>query len=74
MKMMQRYILMDLLRVFGLLVAVLTAMLVFVGVTQQASENNLGGARILQIMPFVVPQSVSVMTRSCATSTRRRVR
>jgi len=53
--MMQRYILMDLLRVFGLLVAVLTAMLVFVGVTQQASENNLGGARILQIMPFVVP-------------------
>lgn len=53
--MMQRYILMDLLRVFGLLVAVLTAMLVFVGVTQQASENNLGGVRILQIMPFVVP-------------------
>lgn len=55
MKLLQRYIIGDLLRVFCLLVVVLTVMLVFVGVLREASEQGLGMSQILQIMPFVVP-------------------
>ena len=43
------------LRVFGLLVIVLTVMLVFVGLFREATERGLGLVQILQIMPFVVP-------------------
>ena len=55
MKLLQRYILGELVRVFLLLVVVLTVMLVFVGVFQEATARGLGPAQILQIMPFVVP-------------------
>ncbi len=55
MKLLQRYILSELVRVFLLLVFLLTVMLVFVGVFQEATARGLGPAQILQIMPFVVP-------------------
>lgn len=55
MKLLQRYILSELVRVFLLLVFLLTLMLVFVGVFQEATARGLGPAQILQIMPFVVP-------------------
>ena len=40
MKLLQRYIVADLLRVFSLLVVVLTVMLVFVGVLRDGSESG----------------------------------
>ena len=55
MKLLQRYIMGELVRVFILLVIVLTVMLVFVGLFQEATERGLGAIQILQIMPFVVP-------------------
>ncbi|MBL8816743.1 MAG: LptF/LptG family permease [Planctomyces sp.] len=55
MKLLQRYILGELIRVFLLLVIVLTVMLVFVGLFREATEQGLGVVQILQIMPFVVP-------------------
>ena len=55
MKLLQRYILGELVRVFLILVVVLTVMLVFVGLFQEATARGLGPAQILQIMPFVVP-------------------
>jgi lipopolysaccharide export system permease protein len=55
MKLLQRYIFSELLRVFSLLVIVLTVMLVFVGLFREATERGLGAVQILQIMPFVVP-------------------
>lgn len=55
MKLLQRNILIELVRVFSLLVVVLTVMLVFVGLLREASEHGLGPLQILQIMPFVVP-------------------
>ncbi|MEZ6127717.1 MAG: LptF/LptG family permease [Planctomycetaceae bacterium] len=55
MNLLQRYILGELLRVFCLLVIVLTVMLVFVGLLREASEQGLGLSQIVQIMPFVVP-------------------
>lgn len=55
MKLLQRYILGELVRVFLLLVVVLTVMLVFVGLFREATERGLGPVQILQIMPYVVP-------------------
>ena len=55
MKLLQRYIMGELVRVFALLVVVLTVMLVFVGLFQEATERGLGTVQILQILPFVVP-------------------
>lgn len=55
MKLLQRYILGELVRVFSLLIIVLTVMLVFVGLFREATERGLGPVQILQIMPFVVP-------------------
>lgn len=55
MKLMQRYILSELLRVFALLVVVLTVLLVFVGLLREAADQGLGPKQILQILPYVVP-------------------
>lgn len=55
MTLLQRYIFHELLRVFCLLVVVLTVMLVFVGLFREATERGLGLLQILHILPFVVP-------------------
>ncbi|MEZ6059415.1 MAG: LptF/LptG family permease [Planctomycetaceae bacterium] len=55
MKLLQRYILAELLRVFSLLVIALTVMLVFVGLLREATERGLGPLQIIQIAPYVVP-------------------
>jgi lipopolysaccharide export system permease protein len=55
MRLLQRYVLLDLARVFTMLVSVLTVLLVFVGVAQQVSESGLGMVQVVQILPFVVP-------------------
>ena len=56
MRLLQRAILYELLRVFGFLLGVLTVLLVFVGVLEQAAEKGLGRSR---------------SHRSCRTSSRR---
>ena len=55
MRLLQRAILYELLRVFGFLLSVLTVLLVFVGVLRQAAEQGLGPEQIAQILPYVVP-------------------
>lgn len=55
MRLLERYVLSELLRVFGLLVTISTTLLVFVGVFGQAKEHDLGYWQILQILPFVLP-------------------
>ena len=55
MKLLQRYILAELVRVFLLLVTALTVMLLFLGVFREGIESGLGPVQLLQIMPFVVP-------------------
>ena len=55
MRLLQRAILYELLRVFGFLLGVLTVLLVFVGVLEQAAEKGLGPEQIAQILPYVVP-------------------
>jgi len=55
MRLLQRYILLELIRTFAFLLTVLTVLLVFVGVIREASESGLGPMQIVQILPFVVP-------------------
>lgn len=55
MRLLQRYILFDLLRIFGFLLSGLTVLLVFVGVFREVNESGLGPVQALEILPFVVP-------------------
>jgi len=55
LKLLQRYIFGELVRVFTLIVIVLTVMLVFLGLFREAAERGLGIVQILQILPYVVP-------------------
>ena len=55
MRLLERYVLSELIRVFGVLVTISTSLLVFVGVLGQAKEHDLGYWQILQILPFVLP-------------------
>jgi lipopolysaccharide export system permease protein len=55
MRLLQRYILFELIKVFGFLLSILTVLLVFVGVFREASEKGLGPEQALQILPYVVP-------------------
>ena len=55
MRLLERYVLTELLRVFGILVTISTSLLVCVGAFGQAKEFGLGPWQILQILPFIVP-------------------
>ena len=55
MRQIERYVMMELLRVFVALITISTLLLVFVGVFGEARKFDLGIWQILQIMPFVVP-------------------
>ena len=55
MRLLQRYILWELLKVFSILLSILTVLLVFVGIFREVSESGLGPQQALQILPFIVP-------------------
>ena len=55
MRILQRSVLYDLMRVFGLAIFVLTVLLVFMGVAGEAAKSGLGFAQIIQILPYIVP-------------------
>lgn len=55
MRILHRYVLKELLTIFGLLALCLTVLLVFVGVAGEASKNGLGPAQIRDILPYIIP-------------------
>jgi lipopolysaccharide export system permease protein len=55
MRLLQRYILGELLRVFLVVLFLLTVLLVFVGAFGQANDTGLGPAEILPLIPYLVP-------------------
>ncbi len=55
MRLLERYVLLELCRVFAVLLSLMTLLLVFVGVLGQVKEHGFGPWQILQILPFVVP-------------------
>ncbi len=54
MRLLQRYITLELLRVFVMVLLAISILLVFVGVFQQATDNGLGPMEVLQILPYVI--------------------
>ncbi len=55
MRLLQRYILIELLKVFTFILSVLTFLLVFVGIFREITEAGLGPVHVLQILPYIVP-------------------
>lgn len=55
MRLLERYILVELLRVFTAVLGLTTCLLLLVGVFGQVRENGLGPMQVLQILPFVIP-------------------
>ncbi|HEY3967951.1 MAG TPA: LptF/LptG family permease [Planctomycetaceae bacterium] len=55
MRILQRYVLGDLSRVFGLAISVLTMLLVVMGVASEAASKGLGVEQIVRIIPYIVP-------------------
>ncbi|MCA9117964.1 MAG: LptF/LptG family permease [Planctomycetaceae bacterium] len=55
MRLLQKYILLELLKVFGFVLSVLTILLVFIGVFREVSESGLGPFQAMKILPYVVP-------------------
>jgi lipopolysaccharide export system permease protein len=55
MRILQRYVLHDLMRVFGLSVFVLTVLLVFMGVAGEAAKSGLGYKQVIAITPWIIP-------------------
>ncbi len=55
MRLLQRYIFFELLRLFAYLVFGLTVLLVFIGVFKEASERGLGPTQVFQLLPYVAP-------------------
>ncbi|MEZ6067617.1 MAG: LptF/LptG family permease [Planctomycetaceae bacterium] len=52
---LQRYIFWEILRVFIFVVTCQTGLLIFVGVIQHASEQGLGPAQIMEVLPYIGP-------------------
>lgn len=55
MRILQRCVLNDLLRIFSLAIFVLTVLLVVMGVAGEAAKNGLGAEQILKIIPYIIP-------------------
>jgi lipopolysaccharide export system permease protein len=55
MRLLERYVLAELCRVFGMLLSLTTLLLLFVGVYGQVREYGLGPWQVVQILPFIVP-------------------
>jgi lipopolysaccharide export system permease protein len=55
MRLLERYIFVELLRVFACVLCVTTCLLVFVGVYEKMKEYGFGPWEVAQILPFIVP-------------------
>lgn len=58
MRLLQRYIMGELLRVFVFVLSILTVLLGFLGVFQQITERGLGPLQVLQVIPYLIPSLV----------------
>jgi len=58
MKLLTRYILSELLKVFGITLTAMTAIMIIVGVAVEAGQQGLGPVAILQLIPYVLPNAL----------------
>ena len=55
MRILQRYIMFELLRVFVSLLSLLTVLLLFVGVFKEVADSGISLGRAIEIIPYIVP-------------------
>jgi lipopolysaccharide export system permease protein len=55
---LQRYVLLELLRVFALALTAITGILVMAGIVAEASQQGLGPLQILKLLPLLVPETL----------------
>ena len=58
MKIMSRYVLLDLLQVFLVALAALTLFMLVVGLVKEAQQQGLGVVQILLLIPYVLPEAM----------------
>ena len=57
MRLLPRYVLIELLKVFAVTVTSLTTLMMLVGVAKEAIEQGLGLVQILQMLPYILPDA-----------------
>jgi lipopolysaccharide export system permease protein len=55
---LQRYVLLELLRVFALALTAITGILVMAGIVAEASQQGLGPEQILKLLPLLIPETL----------------
>lgn len=55
---LQRYVLLELIRVFLLSLTAITGILVMAGIVAEASQQGLGPAQIVKLLPLLVPETL----------------
>ena len=58
MSIFHRYVLTELLKVFGLALGVLTLIFILLGLVREAQEQGLAPAQVVQLIPFVLPDAL----------------
>jgi lipopolysaccharide export system permease protein len=58
MRAIPRYVLLELLKVFGIALTGLTLLMLLVGVMRQAMDEGLGLKPVLQLLPFILPDAL----------------
>lgn len=58
MRMLSRYILFELLKVFGLTLGIMTLMFILIGLVREANEQGLEPTQVIQIIPFILPDAL----------------
>ncbi len=55
---LQRYVLVELVRVFALSLTAITGILVMAGIVAEASQQGLGPAQIIKLLPLLIPETL----------------
>ena len=60
---LSRYVLLELLKVFGCALVALTLFVVLIGVAQEAISQGLGAVTVIQLVPFILPEALRFLFR-----------
>ncbi|HEY4311234.1 MAG TPA: LptF/LptG family permease [Pirellulales bacterium] len=58
MRLLPRYVLIELLKVFAVTVTSLTTLMMLVGVAKEAIDQGLGLVQVLQMLPYILPNAL----------------
>ena len=58
MRLLQRYVLSELLKMFGMSLFIITLFMVLVGVFRNAQQQGMGAGQILPLIPYLLPEAL----------------